>query len=99
MWRFIKSAWNGEEKLIVVFWGGFAAFIACGFFLVKAAALFVDDESYIWLAAFLAFFALAIYLWWLTATWRCARNTSRPLWGYLALAFVLLLPLLRFIPG
>ncbi|MFZ5523562.1 MAG: zinc ribbon domain-containing protein [Pseudomonadota bacterium] len=94
MKRYIIRAWNGEERLWIVYWLynvlgifllrllaaiGVIAITAINAFIVKAIVGIVFLVLYI-----------AYFIWAVGSLWKCAFNVKWKGWGYLGRAYVLM---------
>ena len=81
----IKSAWQGGQKLWQVFWLGLLSIYAVVFISgTLLAPLPYSPLVYsVWYAS-----CFAMSIWWWVSVWRCAPNTSLAFWKYLARIFV-----------
>ena len=95
--KWIKTAWQGREKLYKVFWGYFVLLPFLLFFLSALTLFFVSflQEAFqlsILNNAWLYLLSRAIYmsacLFWLiwvtVSVWRSGANTNHLIWGYLS---------------
>lgn len=85
---FIVRAWRGETDLWVVF---LIYNMAGGFLVGKLIQAAVDTGIPMWLAYLVA----SPYIIWIyVSIWRCAWNTENPVYGFLARAYLIVMPIL-----
>jgi hypothetical protein len=76
--NFLFSAWCGHAPLLWAFWPFFVILNACLYsadILAKSALITVSswDEIH--------FVLILPICWWITAVWRCSKNTQTRIWG------------------
>lgn len=101
---FLRKSWRGEERLVATFWWGclltfsvalisffFALFV--GLILLGPIALTFSlppGPVYEVVAGSIFFGALGVSaIWWLVSVWRCAPNSRRRVWCFVARGVVL----------
>lgn len=101
---FLRKSWRGEERLVATFWWGslltlfvalvsfFAALVGGAILLGPIAIAFSLPPGPVYetvaAAIFFGGFGLSA-VWWLVSVWRCAPNSGRRLWFFIARAVVL----------
>ena len=78
---FVITAWRGDEKLWQVFW-----VVGIGLYILSRGAVVMLETSDATFGSYTLFvlFTMVVQVWWMVSVWRCARNTSLPLWVWLA---------------
>jgi hypothetical protein len=101
---FVRESWRGDARLRVAFWYGglaslcvtltsFFAALICGMvFLGPIAIVFPvsPGRAFEIVAGTVFFTGLGVSAgWWLVSVWRCAPNSQRRLWFFIARGVVL----------
>ena len=101
---FLRKSWRGEERLVRTFWWGslltlfvaivslFAALLGGAILLGPIAIVFSVPPGPVYEAVAAAIFFGGFgpsAVWWLVSVWRCAPNSGRRLWFFVARAVVL----------
>jgi len=101
---FLRKSWRGEERLISTFWWGGAVTLGVTFFSMLAALIggmvllgpialafsLAPGPVFEKVAATIFFGGFGVAaIWWLVSVWRCAPNSTRTLWCFVARGVVL----------
>ena len=83
--NFIKRAWRGEEKLWKVFLLPLLLFFFLSALLNPIKSLYIGTVfQYIF-----QFLLVSYTIWYIVSLWRCAFNTQRKMYSYIARLFAL----------
>lgn len=101
---FVRKSWRGDERLVVAFWRGgllgvcvavtsvFTALVA-GMVFLGPIAIYLHVEpglAFEFVAGTIFFSGLGVsVIWWLVSVWRCAPNSRRRLWFFIARGMVI----------
>lgn len=101
---FVRKPWRGDERLAVAFWRGgllcffvtitsfFTALVA-GMVFLGPIAIYLHVQpglAFEFAAGTIFFSGLGVsVVWWLVSVWRCAPNSRRRLWFFIARGLVI----------
>lgn len=91
--KFSINYWSGTEPLWKAYW---LNFVLAGYGLSRIGELdFISSSSSI--SIIYAILLITFYIWAIVGVWRCAFNTKRKFWGYLARFIVIAGPTLGIV--
>ncbi|MBV2091682.1 MAG: hypothetical protein KUF72_12430 [Candidatus Thiodiazotropha sp. (ex Ctena orbiculata)] len=88
MLLFIKSAWSGNEKRTLVFWGYYLSGQLGLGLLVGTLLVVIPSETVQITAAVLLLLPYVIWVSW--SVWACAYNVGQKYWGHAARVVVVI---------
>ena len=87
LWDFVRQCWVGDQELWKIFW-----IVGVGLTAVTWGTSYAGTEynaPFIWWILVLILI-VPIEVWWLVSVWRCAKNTSKKIWGILSKIIVVI---------
>jgi hypothetical protein len=84
----VISAWKGLEPLWKAYW----IYFVVGNIAINNLADFVLSTGNFYALVGYLIFIVAYLIWAITSVWRCAFNTEKKYWGYIARAIVVIGP-------
>ena len=87
--KVIQSAWNGNERLTLVFWGYYVLGTSGISFLLGLVLVMPVLSDILILRTGVIFLGLTYFIWVVVSVWQCAFNVKNKIYGYIARIIVI----------